>query len=139
MYIEELKFYTEKLKVILNSNPDLSYTWNENSPCASQIFYHTFQAIKYWLGELILEIPSHRNRDDEFEETHSLIKIQEALSECEMLISKYQNAEVDNQKSINVLTQNNPSPEKIWTVLDGLIHITAHTAEHYGQLKYLAK
>lgn len=135
--LAELVDYCSKIESILERQPDLYYQWKEGGPNVSQITFHTAKAIHYWVGELVLEIPSHRNRNEEFNQFHSQEEILASFQKCKDLFEDFYQSEIHLDKPIKILPENNPSPGKTWNVLMAILHITAHTAEHYGQLKFI--
>ncbi len=131
---------TEKLKIYLNKVKELAekldlekvvYVEGTN---VGQITYHTFQSANFWLRVNILGEEFPRNRDAEFNETHTLEEIFKSFDLALEAISNLEGRAFSLDDKL-------PKPVEISydniicdTVGLALIYSTSHTAEHYGEL-----
>lgn len=135
-YLADLIYYLKTFEKIYKDLP-LGKKMFKEGITAGQIFFHTTQAVNYWLRVTILEQEYPRNRDLEFKKQPTLkdikISLKKALEICKEL-PKYKfhlDKKIKNAKTVE------PANFKIETINAALFHITVHTAEHFGELHLL--
>jgi len=134
--IEELERYLHRIREIAPELPP-AHTWREGGPNAAQILFHVAEASDFWVRQVILGRDRPRDRPHEFVGDFSMEQIwaslEKALDACHLF---RQTPGLDLTAPVTVVGNHNPSETFThWTVAKALTHVTAHTAEHFGQLK----
>ncbi|MEX2246586.1 MAG: DinB family protein [Dehalococcoidia bacterium] len=135
VYLNELRRHLEALRDLMPALP-LDARWGDGGATAGQIGYHTSEAADFWLRNVILGEQRPRDRDAEFAATLTLhevmMSIAPALEACSV-VARRATALAAPVHPPPTMTEGRP-----WTALDALLHITAHTAEHVGELTVVA-
>jgi len=96
-----------------------------------QLAFHAAESADHWIRLRILGDPRPRDRESEFagQPTREDVAaaLRRALDACDELVSR--------APELGVPSPNPPPNEPGWTVLNCLVHATAHTAEHVGHLE----
>ena len=133
--LEEVRLYLQKLLEIHDRVP-LDFTWRAGGANASRILYHTGQSAKFWLSDVIMNKPTGRNRAEEFERDHTIEDIRASLEQALQLTDELTDSGLDLEQPVSFHGQHKPTLGlKNWNVAKALIHVAAHTADHYGQMK----
>lgn len=130
---DELKYYLTSLKTLI-PNLSLEKQIYKEGTTTGQVTFHCTQAANYWIRTIILREPFERNRDAEFKEQPTMQQLEEsvdlAIESCGKLEKANPDLNLKLEKPLNVMPLNIEAK----TNLDALIHVLAHTAEHYGEL-----
>jgi hypothetical protein len=130
---QELRYYLESLKILI-PQLNLEKPLYKEGTTIGQITFHCAQAANYWIRVIILRQTFLRNRDSEFTDQPTLEQINTsidfALEACSQLEKANPKVTEKLEKPVNIM----PINFKAKTNLDALLHATAHTAEHYGEL-----
>lgn len=130
---QELKYYLASLKTLI---PQLSLkkTLYIEGTTIGQVTFHCSQSANYWIRVIVLRQTFDRNRETEFKKQPTLELIQKSVDQAIEACGELEKAKPDLsrelEKPINVMPVNFEAK----TNLDALIHVIAHTAEHYGEL-----
>lgn len=133
--IEELERYLRRIEEIAPELP-MDHTWRDGGPNTAQILFHVAEASDFWVRRIVLGLERPRDRPHEFVGDFSLQNIQESLTTALDACQLFRRTPVELTAPVTVVGNHNPS-EKFsnWTVAKALTHVTAHAAEHFGQLK----
>ena len=133
--LAELRRYLQKVLDIHDKVP-LDFTWREGGANASRILYHVGQSANFWLGDVILNRASGRDRPSEFDRDHTLVEIRLSIESALKLVDELERSDLKMEDPVSFHGAHKPSlPLEKWNVAKALIHVTAHTADHYGQMK----
>ena len=132
-YQAELKYYLDSLKTLI-PNLDLEKVLYKEGTTIGQVTFHCTQAANYWIRTIVLRKSFSRNRDSEFKDQPTFEQIMNsvdlAIEACEELEKENPDLNRELEKPLDIM----PVNIKAKTNLDALIHVLAHTAEHYGEL-----
>lgn len=96
-----------------------------------QLAFHAAESADHWIRFRMLGDDRPRNRDAEFAGQFTREAVAAALGRaqeaCEELVSR--------APELGAPASNPPGDSPGWTVLNCLVHATAHTAEHVGHLE----
>src|SRR5215470_12021349 len=96
-----------------------------------QLAFHAAESADHWIRLRMLGDARPRDRDSEFAGQPSrddvAAALGRALDACQELVNR--------APELGVPSPNPPPNEPAWTVLNCLVHATAHTAEHVGHLE----
>ena len=130
---QELKYYLESLKTLI-PQLNLNKSLYQEGTTIGQVTFHCTQAANYWSRVIILRQTFLRDRESEFRDQPTLEQIIDsidlAIEACEELNRVNPDLGEKLDKPVTVM----PINFKAETNLDALIHLIAHTAEHYGEL-----
>lgn len=130
---QELKYYLKSLKTLV-PNLSLDKPLYKEGTTVGQVTFHCTQSVNFWIIVVILRGSFNRNRELEFSQKPTLEQINQSLDQaieaCEKLEKVNPDLKEKLEKPINVMQINFEAK----TNLDALIHVVAHTAEHYGEL-----
>lgn len=133
--IEELEDYLRRIRAVAPELP-MTHTWREGGPNVTQILFHVAEASDFWVRKTILGHDRPRDRAQEFVGQFSLVQIQESLEKALDACRLFRQTPVELTAPVDVRGSHNPSEIfTTWTVAKALTHVTAHAAEHFGQLK----
>lgn len=133
--IEELERYLRRIQEIAPELP-MAHTWRDGGPNTAQILFHVAEASDFWVRRVVLGLDRPRNRPHEFVGDFSLRQIQESLATALDACQLFRRTPVELTTPVTVAGNHNPSENfSNWTVAKALTHVTAHAAEHFGQLK----
>jgi ribosomal-protein-alanine N-acetyltransferase len=133
--IEELERYLRRIRDIAPELP-MAHTWRQGGPNTAQILFHMAEASDFWVRQLILGHDRPRDRAQEFVGDFSPEHIQESLEKALDACRLFRQTPVELTTPVAVVGTHNPSETFThWTVAKALTHVTAHAAEHFGQLK----
>lgn len=129
----ELRSYLRDLRSITNIFPLNKKIYTEGTT-ANQVAFHTAQSVNYYLRVFILNQRYERSRIKEFTLQHSreeiILSIDKAFEGCQIVISE----QVDLATRLKKTKMIHSRGFIITSVSEVIQHVTAHTAEHYGQL-----
>lgn len=132
---EELERYLRRIREIAPELP-MAHTWRPGGPNAAQILFHVAEASDFWVRKIVLGHDRPRDRAHEFVGDFSLEQIQESLEKALDACQLFRRTPVELTAPVTVVGNHNPSETYTnWTVAKALTHVTAHAAEHFGQLK----
>src|SRR5262245_53689541 len=98
---------------------------------AGQLAFHAAESADQWIRHHMLGAERPRDRDSEFTgrptRDQVLTSLSRALEACDELVRR--------EPDLDVPGPTIPFGNRDWTRLQCLLHITAHTAEHAGQLE----
>ena len=121
------------LKTIVPSLPLNKIIFTEGT-AVGQVAFHTAQSVSFYLRRYVLNEEYKGDRDAEYTTKHTseeiLESIDKALEACDIVVKKDINLTDLLRKTKTVYSRK----FEITTVFEAIQHITAHTAEHYGQL-----
>jgi uncharacterized damage-inducible protein DinB len=107
---------------------------------AGQLAFHAAESSDFWLRRVMLGDERPRNREAEFTGTRSREEIERALGRaiaaCEE--TAHRAPRLHDRVEPPPLPDGRPRTDRPWTVLTALLHVTAHAAEHVGQLDVAA-
>jgi uncharacterized damage-inducible protein DinB len=132
-HLAELRRYLGDIRDLLSLFP-LDYRWTPDGPSAGQIAFHAAEAADFWLRSVILGKGRLRDREAEFSRNPTRPEIREALDRATDACHLVEHAGPLGDQHVEVPEAFSPNSAATWTVELALIHITAHTAEHMGQL-----
>ena len=96
-----------------------------------QLAFHAAESADHWIRFRMLGDDRPRDRDAEFAGGFTREDVAAALGRaqdaCEKLVSR--------APDLGARAPNPPADSPEWTVLNCLVHATAHTAEHVGHLE----
>jgi len=124
---------------ILQELPSQALDWKPavDMNSLSVLISHIVGAERYWIGDVIMQEPSNRNRDEEFR-IHGI-----ELVLLKNRISNLESYEVAAFKKINKDELNaeriSPRDGKRYSVAWALCHALEHTAIHIGHMQILAQ
>ena len=131
--LAELVSYLEDLKKIL-SNAHLDKKIYKEGTKLNQVAFHASQSVIYYLRTFVLNEDYKRDREIEYNSTHSLEEINSSidlsLQVCNKIIDKKLELTAPLKKTKTVYSRN----IEVTTVYEILQHVTAHTAEHFGEI-----
>lgn len=97
----------------------------------AQLAFHAAESADHWIRFRMLGDARPRDRDAEFTGRFApedvAAALDRALEACEQLVSR--------APELGARSPNPPADSPEWTVLNCLVHATAHTAEHVGHLE----
>ena len=134
-HLNELTRSLEALKGLIPALP-MDAHWGSGEATAQQIAFHTSEAADFWLRNVILGEVRPRDRDAEFtvaRDANAIVaSIDAALAACAAI--------VERAPALDAPVEPPPTMTegRAWTVLDALLHMTGHTAEHVGELSVVA-
>jgi uncharacterized damage-inducible protein DinB len=127
--VEELRDYLARIVELLPRLPFEARVGGGAS--VGQLAFHTAESADHWIRLRMLGDARPRDRDSEFagEPTRESVTaaLGRALEACEAL--------VDRAPELGAPSPEPPANGPGWTVLNCLVHATAHTAEHVGHLE----
>ncbi len=107
---------------------------------AGQLAFHAAESSDFWLRRVILGDERPRDREAEFTTTRAREEIERAVSRaiaaCEEAARRA--PRLDRRVEPPPLPDGQPRGHLPWTVVMALVHVTAHAAEHVGQLDVAA-
>jgi hypothetical protein len=131
--IERLKKYLNSLRDLVEKLDIEKVVYKEGTK-AGQIAYHAAQSANFWIKVKILKGEYPRDREAEFVEEHSLEEIlssiESAIKSCEEFEKRNPSLDQKLHKE-DIVTSYGFIIDSVGTAL---IHVTSHTAEHYGEL-----
>lgn len=96
-----------------------------------QLAFHAAESADHWIRLRMLGDARPRDRDSEFSGRPTREEVTAALGRaleaCERLVDRAPELDAPSPKA--------PADSPGWTVLNCLVHTTAHTAEHVGHLE----
>jgi uncharacterized damage-inducible protein DinB len=126
--VEELRDYLARIRGLL---PGLALEARVGGGAsAGQLAFHAAESADHWVRRMILGDERPRDRDSEFSARPTRDEVDAALGRaldaCDELVRRGPELEAPS------LATRHGRP---WTVLNCLVHATAHTAEHVGHLE----
>lgn len=129
----ELKYYLQALKDLL-PQLDFDKALYKEGTTIGHVVFHCCQSANYWTRVAILRLSFERNRNLEFKEIPSLEQINSSLDMAIEACDLLEKANPDLNQNLEKPVMLMPVNFEAKTNLDALIHVIAHTAEHYGEL-----
>lgn len=133
--VEELERYLRRIGEIAPELP-MDRTWRDGGPNVAQILFHVAEASDFWVRHVILGHDRPRDRPREFVGNFSREAIQTSLAQALDACRLFRRTPVELTTPVTI-AGGHASLEEFtgWTVAKALTHVTAHAAEHFGQLK----
>jgi uncharacterized damage-inducible protein DinB len=131
---DQLQARHRELLNILDELPPEAYDWKPVPEMNSMavLIFHMTGGERYWIGDVVHQEDSHRDRDAEFK-VSGLSR--EALKQRITDLEAYEKTVLEGMK-IEQLDEERLSPrhEKKYSVAWGLMHALEHTSEHVGHI-----
>ena len=134
-YLDNLaELHAEMMKAVRHLPPDaLDWKPSPSGNSLSVLIVHAAGAEKFWLGDVIANEPSGRDRPAEFAVAGMSISslesvLNESLGFAELVLSKL---EIEDLNSMRI----DPRSSEQVTVAWGLSHVLKHTAIHLGHIQ----
>jgi len=136
--LSELRYYLSAFEEIVDELPLEKQVYREGTT-VGQILFHTFQVVNYWFRVILLEGTYIRNRAEEFTKQPTLHEIKKSLQFAQEVSKILEKKRVQLDRKIKTKNVVEPANFAIETANDLLMHITTHTAEHWGELHLVKK
>ncbi|MGH7245724.1 MAG: hypothetical protein ACREGI_02195 [Candidatus Levyibacteriota bacterium] len=136
-HLKEIKYYLTSFQKYIDDFPLDKVMYKEGSVVA-QILYHVFQSANYWLRVVIMEQEYPRERQQEFVKVAPLEEIKASLESALTAVEELATKEIPLDKKLGHAEPPIPKLQlTVDTVALALLHTSAHTAEHFGELHLL--
>ncbi|HEY2091028.1 MAG TPA: DUF1572 family protein [Thermoanaerobaculia bacterium] len=109
---------------------------NEQSNSVGNIILHVSGSLNYFLNRNLGGIEYNRDRDAEFGERRSIPKA-ELLAIFDDMVAKAE--QTLDRMTVDRLGDVSPEPKMHKTVMDDIINIAVHLANHVGQILWITK
>lgn len=129
----ELSYYLNSLEKLI-PNLNLDQQLYQEGTTVGQVTFHCTQAANYWIRTIILRKTFSRDRESEFKDKPTLEQINTSMDLAIEACSNLEKAHPDLNEKLEKPMPIMPTNFEAKTNLDALIHVIAHTAEHYGEL-----
>ncbi len=131
--LAELIFYLNNLKTLLKSD-NLNKQIFSDGTTVGHIAYHAAESANYWLTVFILNKEFPRDRDKAFTQKHTLKEIIILIDSAISLRSEIVNRRIALDTPLKQKRLIKSMGIEVTNVHEVLQHVTAHTANHLGQI-----
>jgi len=118
------------------SDSDLWWRPNETSNSAGNLVLHLAGNVRQWIGEALVGIPSHRDRDAEFTARYPIPKA-ELIAKLESAVGDVVSM-LEHFDADRLLQRHHVQLYEV-TALQAIYHVVEHFSYHLGQIIYVYK